>query len=121
MLPGNINPRQLKHMMRRMGIKTEEINAESVVIHGAEKDIIIENPQVIKTIMQGQEIFQVSGGEIREEEKGEEEEKETEAPSINEEDVKVVMEQANVSEEEALEALEKTKGDIAEAIINLKS
>lgn len=115
MFPHGINPRQMQQMMRKLGIKTEEINAESVVIHSNEKDIIIENPQVIKTVMQGQEIFQISGN-VKEQEKSSEGEL-----SISEEDIKIVMEQAKVSKEEAKKALERTKGDIAEAIINLKS
>ncbi len=105
MLPQGINPRQMQQMMKRMGIKTEEIDAESVVIHGTEKDIVIENPQVVKTIMQGQESFQISGT-VKEQEKnasGDESE-----ISISEEDIKVVMEQAKVSEEEAIAALEKS-------------
>lgn len=108
----NINPRQMKQAMKRMGIQMDEINAESVVIKCADKDIIIENPQVVKTVMQGQTMFQISGNvkeqvsEIRIE--------------ISDEDVKMVAEQANVSEEKAKIALEESKGDIAEAIIRLK-
>ncbi len=114
MFPGNINPRQMKQLMKRMGIKSEDIDAEKVVIQGINKNIVIEKPQVVKTIMQGQEIFQISGGEIKEEEK--------EAKlEINLEDVGMVAKQANVSSEEAKKALEESGGDIAQAIINLKS
>ena len=41
-------------------------------------------------------------------------------PDLSEEDIKTVMEQANVDENSAKEALILTKGDIAEAIIGLK-
>lgn len=108
----NINPRQMKQAMKRMGIQMDEIDAESVVIRCADKDIIIENPQVVKTVMQGQTMFQISGNvkeqvsEIRIE--------------ISDEDVKMVAEQARVSEEKAKIALEESKGDIAGAIIKLK-
>ncbi len=112
MFPRGINPRQMKTMMKRMGIKVDEIDAESVVIHSLDKDIIIENPQVMKTVMQGQVIFQVSGN-VRE--------KEPEAEiGFSEEDIKMVKEQANVSEEEAIKALEESNGDIAGAIMKLK-
>lgn len=112
MFPGKINPKQMKQMMKKMGIKTEEIDAESVIIRGMEKDIIVENPQVIKTVMKGQEMFQISG-EVREEEKEGEVE-------ISEDDVKMVAKQADVSQEEAQKALEESDGDIAQAIVNLK-
>ncbi len=111
MLP-NINPRQMKQAMKRMGIQMDEINAESVVIKCADKDIVIENPQVVKTVMQGQVMFQISGnvkeqvGEVKVE--------------ISEEDVKMVAEQAGVSEEKARTALEESNGDIAGAIMRLK-
>jgi nascent polypeptide-associated complex subunit alpha len=39
---------------------------------------------------------------------------------INQEDIKTVMEQTNVSEAEAREAIEKAEGDLAKAILNLK-
>ena len=114
MFPGGINPRQMKQMMRRFGIKVDEIDADTVIILSGDKKIIIENPQVMKTIMQGQEMYQIVGGKIREEHG-------TEIKiEIEEDDVKMVAEQANVSLDRAREALEETKGDIAEAIIRLK-
>lgn len=118
MLPGGINPRQMKSMMKKMGIKTEDIDAQVVIIHGEEKEIIIENPQVTKTIMQGQEMFQIVGGVIKEqvvESDGEV------AVAIEADDVTMVAEQAGVTEEDARSALEETNGDIAEAIMKLKA
>jgi nascent polypeptide-associated complex subunit alpha len=113
MFPGGLNPRQMKQMMKRMGIKTEEIDASAVTIHGPDKDIVIENPEVMKMVMGGQQIFNVTGGNIREEN--------TDAQiEINEEDIEIVSEQANVSKEEAKNALDESKGDIAEAIMRLK-
>ena len=41
MIP-NIDPRQLKKVMDRMGIKSESIDASRVVIETADKDIIKE-------------------------------------------------------------------------------
>lgn len=112
MFPGGINPRQMKQMMKRMGIRTDEIDANVVIINSVDKDIIIENPQITKMTVQGQEIFQITGT-VRE--------KEIEAKiDIDDEDVRMVSEQAQVSEEEARKALEETNGDIAEAIMKLK-
>ncbi len=114
MFPGGLNPRQMKQMMKRMGIKTEEIDATAVTIHGPEKEIVIENPEVMKMVVGGQQIFNITGGEIREQEVEAEIE-------ISEEDVEMVSKQANVSEEEARNALEESGGDIAEAIMKLKA
>jgi len=113
MFPGGLNPRQMKQMMKRMGIKTEEIDASIVIIHGSEKEIVIENPEVMKMIVQGQEIFNITGGKAREQEV-------EAAIEIEEGDVEMVAEQADVSKEEAKKALEESKGDIAAAIMKLK-
>jgi nascent polypeptide-associated complex subunit alpha len=105
MMPG-MDPRQMQQMMKQMGIKSEEISAKSVVIETEDSKLIIENPQVTKITMQGSDSFQISG-EVRKEE------------AISEEDVKMVAEQAEVSEGDAREALTACKGDIAEAILKL--
>jgi nascent polypeptide-associated complex subunit alpha len=106
MMPG-MDPRQMQQMMKQMGIKSEEISAKSVVIETEDSKLIIDNPQVTKISMQGNDSFQISGT-IRKEE------------SIAEDDVKMVAEQGEVSEEKARQALVEAKGDIAEAIMKLK-
>ena len=93
-------------LMKQMGIKSEPIEASSVVIETPSGKIVIEQPQVVQVTMQGQKTFQISGV-VRTEEKS------------SEEDVKLVMEQAGCSEEEARAALEKSGGDIAQAILSL--
>lgn len=112
MIPGGINPKQMKKMMKRMGVKVEEIEADSVIIRSVDKDIVIESPQVLKTEVGGQTTYQISGDVL---------EAEVEAKlSIEEEDIKMVSEQAGVSEKKAKEALEDSNGDIAEAIMKLR-
>lgn len=111
-MPG-MNPRQMKKMMQRMGIKQEEIDADSVIIKTSDKEIIITNPSVAKVNMMGQDTFQITGT-ISERALSSE-------PEISEEDVKTVMEKANVSEEEAKKALDESEGDLAKAIIELSS
>ena len=105
---GKMNPKQMQGMMRQLGIKSEELPAERVIIELTDKKIIIENPSVSAIDMQGKKTYTVMGEE-REERKG-----------IPEEDIKMVAEQASVSEEEAKKALEESSGDIAEAIVKLK-
>jgi nascent polypeptide-associated complex subunit alpha len=119
MFPGGVNPKQMQTMMKRMGIKMEEIDAEEVIIKCSDKEIVITNPSVAKVVMQGQASFQITGQEHTREIKPEEEE--DVAIEISEDDVDMVAEQTGVSKEKAKEALEKSGGDIAEAIINLKS
>ncbi len=106
----NINPKQIEGVMKRMGISQVPIDANRVIIECDDKNIVIENPSVTRVKMQGQENFQVSG-EVSEES----------AQSFSDEDVKMVVEKADVSEDKAREALEKSEGDIASAILDLKS
>jgi nascent polypeptide-associated complex subunit alpha len=113
MMPGGMNPKQMKKIMKRMGIKSDEIDAEQVVIRCVDREIVIDEPSVVRTVIQGQEMFQVQG-KVRE--------AEAEASvDISQEDVDMVMSQAKVSEAKAIAALEKAKGDIAQAIMDLKS
>lgn len=103
-----INPRQMEKMMRKMGIQSVSIEAEEVIIKTPDKDIVIKNPQVSRVNAMGQDTFQVSG-DVEEREK----------EGFNSEDVETVMEQAGVSEEEAISALKDTN-DLADAIMRLK-
>ena len=112
MMP-NMNPRMMKRAMKRMGIQQQEIEASEVIIKCPDKDIVIPDPQVSKVNMMGQETYQVVG-EAHEREKSSE-------IQINEDDIKTVAEQAEVSEEEAEKALEESDGDLAAAILSLKS
>ncbi|VVB79674.1 Nascent polypeptide-associated complex protein [uncultured archaeon] len=106
---GNINPKQLQGMMKKMGIANSEINAERVIIECADKNIIIENPSVQRISMQGNISYQISGDETEEEKS-----------SFSEEDIKMVMEKTGKSKKEVVEFLEKNEGDIAAAIMELK-
>lgn len=106
--------KKMMGMMKQLGINQQEVPAERVIIEAKDKRIVIENPSVVKVKFQGQETFQISG-ESREEAKAGGEEKE----AISEEDIKTVMEKAGKSKKQAKEALEKAKGDLAEAILSL--
>ena len=113
MLPGmrGMNPKAMQAMMKQMGLQTEEIPAKKVVIEQENgKKIVIEPAQVTSMTMQGQKTFTVMGKER--EEAG--------TPEIPHEDVKMVAEQTQASEEDAKKALEENDGDIAAAITALK-
>lgn len=104
-MPG-INPRQMQSMMKKLGIKQQDIEAQEVIIKTQSKSIIIKNPQVALIDMMGSKSFQITG-EITE-------------SSISEEDIATVAEKADVDKKQAKAALEKANGDLAEAIISLK-
>ena len=110
MFPG-VNPRQMRAAMQKMGVAQEELPVELVVMYTKDKELVIKDPSVVKIKMMGQESFQVSGVV---------EERPRQRFSINEDDVKVVMEQAGVTAEDARRALESSEGDIAQAILSLQ-
>lgn len=94
-------------MMKQLGIKNEEIDASRVIIETEGKKLVFEKPQVQLMEMQGQKTYTVIGEPIEE-------------SSIPKEDIKMVAEQTNKTEEEAKKALEENNGDIAEAISKLQ-
>ena len=105
MFPG-LNPKNMEKMMKQMGIKQEDIDADEVIIKTSNGNLVIKNPKVTKINMQGHENFQISG-DVHEE--------------SNEEDVKTITEQTGCSKKEAEEALKESDGDLAEAIISIKN
>lgn len=93
-------------MLRRMGLKVEDVKAERVVIEAEGKKIVFEGPQVVKTVMQGQEAYQIIG-------------KPKIVEEISEDDIQLVVEKTGVSREDAEKVLRESKGDVAEAILKL--
>ncbi len=113
----NMDPATMKKMLARMGIKSTEVDAVRVVIEGQEKDLVIENPQVTRIEAQGTVSFQVVGDATEREKQAAAQE----PVEITEDDIKMVMEKSGVADHDrAREALESTKGDIAEAILLLQ-
>ncbi len=106
-----IDPRQMERLARQMGMQTENIDAEVVIIRTAGKDIVIEEPSVAKVKMMGQESFQITG-RVREEKGDPEKNKEN--------DLSLIMEQTGCTKGEAEQALKDADGDLAEAIVKLK-
>jgi len=109
MMRGN---RDMRRMLDKMGLNMQEMtNIEEVIIRTDSKEIFLIKPQVIE--MKGKEstIFQIVAGDI--------EEKEREVPTFSEEDIILVIQQSSSSREKAIMALTDTKGDIAQAILNL--
>jgi nascent polypeptide-associated complex subunit alpha len=105
--------RNARRMMERMGINMKEIpNVEEVVIKTPDKEMHIKNPSVSEVNAQGNRVFQVVGDV---------EEVEVEKEAFSDEDVMLVQQQANVSRERAVAALEESDGEVARAILKLTS
>jgi len=109
-MPGRMNPRQMNQMMKRLGINVKEIdNVKKVIIETDTKQYIFEEASVTLMDAQGQKTYQITGKPKIVDKKEE----------IPKEDIDLVVEQTGKSKEEAKKALTETKGDIAEAILNL--
>jgi len=101
------DPRSMNRLLSQFGIRTKEINAVKVIIELENKSIILSNPNVTVMEMKGNKIYQIVGDE-------------SEIPRFKEEDIDLVMKETDKSREEVIKALEKTNGDLAEAILLLK-
>ena len=131
MIPGGPrNQRQMELMMRRMGMTTEDVpGVEEVIVRTKTKEHVFRAPEVTILTVQGVRTYQVVGNpEIRPRSSGAAASAPahgTPAPAAPagppEEDIRLVMEQANVSREEAVEALFQSKGEPAEAILQILS
>ena len=130
MIPGAPrNQREMQMMMRRLGMSTEPIdNVEEVVIRTKTKEHVFEKPEVTILTIQGVKTYQVVGKvtvRTPSARKAEVVPTETAAPAEPsgppEEDIQLVMDQAHVSHEEAVDALLAVNGAPAEAILRILS
>jgi nascent polypeptide-associated complex subunit alpha len=97
-----------------MGMDLKEVpGVTRVTIETADKQIVIDEPNVLTVTMQGQTMFQVAGGTMREESP-------VKQRVVPEADAKLVSEQTGKTLEEARKALEEAGGDLAKAILSLK-
>ncbi|MEW6604307.1 MAG: nascent polypeptide-associated complex protein [Thermoproteota archaeon] len=104
--------REMRRMLDKMGLDmTTMDNVEEVIIKTDKKELYLVKPQVIEMKGKDSTIFQVVATDI--------EEKQRDVPSFKEEDIILVMQQASVSREKAVQALTESKGDIAQAILGL--
>ncbi len=110
MMPGNINPKKMKQMMKQLGMKVDQIeDVQRIIIETPKGNYIFDAAEVTAMTMQGVTTYQIAGQPRFEEA----------ALQIPDEDVQLVAEQAGVSTEAAREALITCKGDIAEAILKV--
>ncbi len=110
-----VNSRRARRMMKQMGMKMDELSdIDTVILKGPKREIVIEGAAVTSINMQGQNMYQITGGTATET-------KNEQELDIPEEDVLLVAQQANVSVDRARAALEDTEGDLARAILMLST
>jgi nascent polypeptide-associated complex subunit alpha len=118
---GRVSPREAKRMMQRMGLNMNTVeDVEQVIIKTRSKEIVIKEPEVSILEAQGQKMYQVAGGQITEK-AAEPNSAEPKTTTIAEEDVRLVADQTGKNLEEARKALEESGGDLAKAILLLRS
>jgi len=123
---GGLNPRKMKQMMEQMGIDLEDIDAEEVVIKTPDEELVFDDAEVQRMDAQGQQTYQIVGSpESRERGAGGGDETETATEddaddAIPQEDVDIVVQRAEVTEDTAREALQEADGDLAAAIAALE-
>ena len=130
MMPGGrVNERQMKMMMKRLGMTTEPVeNVEEVIIRTRDQEHVIKDPEVTLLTVQGVRTYQVvgeakvrprsaappsGGGEVPATAAG--------PGGPPDEDIQLVMDQTGVTRAEAIEALNSAGGAPAEAILSLLS
>ena len=116
-----LSPREAKRLQARMR-QVELEGVEEVIIRFADKETVISNPSVVKAFIPGMmesDTYQVMGAG-------------TDRPlgsdsiastgvQFTDADVELIVAQTGASEEEARKALEEENGDLAGAIVRLKS
>jgi nascent polypeptide-associated complex subunit alpha len=117
-----MNSREQKRMMQRMGMNMDTVgDVQQVIIRTAEKDIVIDEPEVAILQVQGQKMYQVIGGQVSEQSPSQRGASAPAKPAFSEEDVQLVADQTGKSLEKAKEALQEADGDLAKAILLLQS
>lgn len=117
---GRVNPKQMKAMMKRMGIAQEEISdVQEIIIRTKTKELVFTNAAVTAMTVQGQKTYQIVGepkerprtkDEIAAEDKG-----------VPDEDIQLVVDQTGCTAAQARKALEECDGAPAEAILKVMS
>ncbi len=112
MSPMNMDNRQTRRMLERMGVSMEQLEGvEEVIIRMHDKDLVVKNATVSEMKAKGSRFYQVVGEDV--------EERLREKPKYTKEDIMLVAQTANVSEAKAEQALKDADGDLPQAILRL--
>ena len=104
---GDMDPKKMQKLMKKLNIDVEEIDAYEVIIKCKSKNIIISKPNVMVVDMSGSDVFQITG-------------QVTESSKIDEKDVEMVMEKTGKDRETVEKKLEELNNDLAKAIMELQ-
>ncbi|MEZ0318396.1 MAG: nascent polypeptide-associated complex protein [Pyrobaculum sp.] len=117
MLP--TNPRELEKLLKRMGIKVEEVDVAYVELRLKNGEVWrVNNPTVALIKMPNKTlVYQIQTSEAAVQKVAAPQTPSEYQPS--EEDIALVMEQTGASREEAVKALIETKGDLVQAAMKL--
>jgi len=129
MLPGGArNERQMQLMMRRLGMKTEPVDGvEEVIVRTRDTEHVFQAPEVTILTVQGVRTYQVVGTPVVRPRSAQPAAASPTATAPappsgpSEEDIELVMEQANAERSEAVAALKEVDGAPAEAILRILS
>ncbi len=103
---GGFSAKAIEKLLKRSGVKVEELKALRAVIELEDGKIIeFEEPAILVMTIQGRKLYQIMGKETVKEQS-----------PYTEEDVKLVMEQTNCPEDVVKKVLEMKEGNVAEAI-----
>lgn len=104
----------MRRMVEKMGLDMKEIqNVQEVIIKTDKKEIILAKPQVTEMKSKESSIFTVNAESY--------EERELEVQIFSDEDIDLICQQTGATKERAQEALAESDGELARAIMLLKS
>lgn len=110
-----------ERLLSSSGISMNELGEANVVIDLGDRRIRIEGASVVELESPVGKVYQLLGGNVIEEVAASASRPEVSAPEVSDDDVALVAAQAGVSEEEARRALIEAGGDLAKAILSLRT
>lgn len=110
-----------ERLLSSSGISMNELGEANVLFDFGGKRIRIEGASIVELESPVGKVYQVLGGSVVEEVSEERSQTTATTPEVSEDDVALVATQAGVSEDEARRALIEAGGDLAKAILSLRT
>lgn len=117
------NPRELEKLLKRMGIKVEEVDVAYVELRLKNGEVVrINNPTVALMKMPNKVLlYQIQTSEAAVERVQQQQQPQQGGYQPSEDDIALVMEQTGATREEAVNALVEAKGDLVQAAMKILS